>query len=64
MEYLAAITHLEDPSPAHARLGALLAREGNLEGARAHLAELVARDPNGEATQFLAEAVVAAESAP
>lgn len=61
VEYLAAIAHLDDPTPAHARLGALLAARGDIAGAQAHLAELVARDPESDAVQFLVEAIAAAQ---
>jgi tetratricopeptide (TPR) repeat protein len=64
VEYRAAILQLDDPTPAHARLGALLVARGDLEGASVQLAELLARDPQGEATLFLAEIMADAQSAP
>lgn len=52
-EYLAAIRQLEDPVPAHGRLGLLLARIGRTDEARGQLAELRATAPGAEVTRRL-----------
>jgi tetratricopeptide (TPR) repeat protein len=54
-EYRAAILLLEDPVPAHARLGALLARTGDYAGALEELTIIRQLAPGGEADTFLAE---------
>lgn len=56
-EYRAAVDHLDDPSVARARLGAILYRTGDTSGAREQLSELRASAPRSEATRTL-EAVL------
>jgi tetratricopeptide (TPR) repeat protein len=52
-EFLAASRYLEDPTPAHTRLGALLFRLGDVEAARGQLEEVRRLDPGGEGVQLL-----------
>lgn len=52
-EYLAATRQLDDPAPAHGRMGLLLARIGRIDEARGQLAELRAMAPGAEVTRRL-----------
>jgi hypothetical protein len=56
-EYRAAIVDLEDPVPAHVRLGELLAAQGRLDEARAELDVVRRLRPDGEERRILEESL-------
>ncbi len=53
VEYGAAIRYLDDPTPAHGRLGALLVGQGHAEEARQHLDAIRRAAPGSEAERVL-----------
>jgi tetratricopeptide (TPR) repeat protein len=55
IQYAAAILYLDDPTPAHARLGALLVQFGRADEAREHLEAIRRLAPGSEAEQHLEE---------
>jgi Flp pilus assembly protein TadD len=59
--YRRAVLLLEDPVPAHTRLGALLALRGDLDEARLELATVRRLARGGEADQYLTGAIQEAE---